>query len=195
MNRNQLKFGGSKIRSGVRPTRFTNPVPSSVPSKGLNQQSGSQHYVMNEPEANADEAWHAGMGEDAYPLPMIQHREVDFRIADLPVALLPQGVEILNLTLAKGTAADKMRVDWSFTNPVQTSVFDIDIRVNGTPFINRRFEKPYNSAYPIEFFRKMDTSTTIQFMLVQKPGTVLVQPLGNVCIWLIVDGYRATYRG
>jgi len=195
MNRAQQSFMNSKIRRGTRPTRFSNPVPTSVPEKGMNQQSGQQHYVMNEAEPGADEIWHAGMGADAYPLPMIQHREVDLRIADLPVALLSQGVEILNLQLAKGTAADKMRVDWNFSNPAQATVFDLDIRVNGMPFINRRFEKPYNSTYPIEFFRKMDTATTIQFLLVLKAGAVIVPPLGNVCMWLIVDGYRATYRG
>lgn len=196
MNRGKRNFLASKIRTGsARPTRATQPLPNSAPSKGMNQATSRQHYTMDPGMPGPDELWHAGMGIDAYPEPMIQHAEGDIRLDDFDPAGFANGLPILELRLAQGSSADKMRVDWGFSNPAQATVFDFDIRVNGTPFINNRFRKPYNSTYPIEFFRKMDTQTMIQFFLVLKPGAVIVPPLGNICTWLIIDGYRGTYRG
>ena len=196
ISRAKTAFIRSKVRRGgtVRP-RGSQPLPTSTPSPG--SQTGIQRrpYVFKDFEQPPDAVWADGMGMDAYPLPMIQHAEVTTNLADFPIANLPQGVIINTLTLVKGTAADKIRVDWNFTIPEQDTVFDIDIQVNGIPFINRRFTKPYMTTFPIEFFRKMDTATRIDIRLVQKVGAVLVFPLGAVCSWIIVDGYRASYRG
>lgn len=192
MNRGKRDFIGAKVRQGgVRPTRIDRPLPTSAPGVGRED----SHYVMREGEPGAGEAWHAGMGSDAYPEPMIQHAEVDVNLGDFAVVDFPNGVLVLNLPLVRGSAADRIRVDWLFTIPEQESVFDVDIRSDGIPFINRRFGKPYNSTYPIEFFRIMNSQSTLQIFVVQKPGTVIVQPLGRFCAWLIVDAYRGKYLG
>ena len=192
MNRGKRDFIGAKVRQGgVRPTRIDRPLPSSTPGVGRED----SRYVMDEGFPDQGEAWHAGMGSDAYPEPMIQHLEVDRNLADFAPADFPNGVLLLSLPLVRGSAADRIRVDWLFSIPEQESVFDVDIRSDGVPFINRRFAKPYNSTYPIEFFRIMNSQTTVQIFVVQKPGTVLVQPLGRFCAWLIVDAYRGKYLG
>lgn len=195
MNKGKRLFMESKVRTGVRPTRANQPLPSAIPQQGGSTGGSKAHYVMPTAAPDDDEAFHAGMGADAYPLPMNQHAEIDLAIADIPIASLPGGFEFLPLILAPGTAADELRVDWLFTVPAQESVFDIDIRVNGQPFINRRWTKPYNQTQLINFFRKMDTESRVSMYLVLKPGAVLVPPLGNICAWIVVDGYRAAYRG
>lgn len=196
MNKGKRDFTGSKIRQGqARPTRATRPLPSSTPGVGRESGGSPQHMVFQEGEPGPDANWRAGIGSDAYPEPMIQHREVDVDLGDFSLLNFPQGQIVLDLDLVRGSAADRIRLDWAFTVPEQQTVFDVDIRVDGVPFINRRFEKPYNSTYPIEFYRIMNSQTAVQIFLVQKPNTVIVQPLGNFCAWLIVDAYRGKYLG
>lgn len=190
-------FVNSKVRrGGVRPTRVDRPVPSSTPGTGGGPAGTPEHYVMNDLEPSQRDAFQAGMAMDSYPEPLNQHQEVNFRIADInPLGLGSAGTPILILTLAKGSAADKIRVDWEFTIPEQADVFALSILVNGMPFLNRLWQFPYDSSYPLEFFRKFDTASRVEFLLVQKPNTVLVPPLGNIRAWVIVDAYRGTYIG
>ena len=196
MRRGKRDFVGAKVRQGTaRPTRIDRPLPTSAPGVGRESGGSPAHYTMEEGEPGQGQAWHAGMGSDAYPDPMIQHREVDVNLNDFAVGDFPNGVLVLDLPLVRGSAADRIRVDWLFTVPAQQDVFDVDIRSDGVPFINRRFEKPYNSTYPLEFFRVMNSQSTLQFFLVQKPGAVIVPPLGRFCAWIIVDAYRGKYLG
>lgn len=193
MNKGKRDFIGAKVRQGgVLQNRVTRPLPSSDAGHGIRD---NHNYVVDEGQPGPGETWHAGVGPDAYPLPMIQHLEVDVNLGDFSPLLFPQGVLVADLPLVRGSAADRIRTDWLFSIPEQAGIFDIDLRVDGMPFINRRFAKPYKTTYPIEFYRIMDSRSTIQIYLVQKPGTVLVQPLGRFCAWLIVDAYRGKYLG
>lgn len=131
---------------------------------------------------------------DAYPLPMIQHLEADQNIADLNAAALPSpGLPVAVLPLADGTAADRFLIEWEFTIPAQQDVFSIAITKNGEPFINRLYQRSYNEI--IELFKKIDTGSNIEVVLVQNPGAVLVPPLGRIRTRIIVYGYRGTYVG
>lgn len=131
-----------------------------------------------------------------YPssLPQIVQREVNL---DDELANLAAGgqVTLAELILAKSTAADKFRFFVETSMDETFDLLNIAMLVNGQPFIQQQFFTRAFVDGMEQFFRKMDSESTISIVATLRPGAIPVPPVGTVFTQLFIDAYQGKFLG
>lgn len=162
-----------------------------IPSQDMRVLTG--HEQVYAPAENLGPGGDHALPAD-YPQTLPTHQEAVLNLdTDFTAAQLAQGAAVIDLMIPAGTAADRFRIDWEFETRESEDLFVISININGEPFLNRNFLKPYRDMQ--EFFRKMDTSSTLQLIVQLAPGAVIVPPMGRISAHVIIDTYRSKYLG
>lgn len=188
-SRTRFLFARNKAFTPYRPERFISPVPVRATASPSEIEALERAGVQPLPiEAFEREG-------AAYPETLPQFTQTSVSIDD-NVGILNIGgrIPVAQVVLAKSTAADKFELLIQTSIPTTFDLLRFAVEINGKPFIQEQF---FTQAFQQlkQFFRKMDTETTIAVVMSLRPGAVLVPPLGIVTTQLYIDAYQGKFRG